>query len=136
MTISRREFIKTTAAASLAAAMPRLPEAYSAGSDTIRVGVVGCGGRGTGAAIDCLNAAPGVEVVAMYDLFMDRIDSSLKAIKEKHADKVKVTPERMFTGFDGFKKLSALPEVNLVITASPPGFRPMQLKAAIEGGKN
>jgi predicted dehydrogenase len=136
MTITRREFIKTTAAASLAAAMPRLPEAYAAGSDTIRVGVVGCGGRGTGAAIDCLNAAPGVEVVAMYDLFMDRIDSSLKAIKEKHADKVKVTPERMFTGFDGFKKLSALPEVNLVIMASPPGFRPMQLKAAIEGGKN
>jgi predicted dehydrogenase len=136
MTITRREFIKTTAAASLAAAMPRLPEAYAAGSDTIRVGVVGCGGRGTGAAIDCLNAAPGVEVVAMYDLFMDRIDSSLKTIKEKHPDKVKVAPERMFTGFDGYKKLSALPEVNLVIMASPPGFRPMQLKAAIEGGKN
>jgi predicted dehydrogenase len=116
--------------------MPRLPEAYAAGSDTIRVGVVGCGGRGTGAAIDCLNAAPGVEVVAMYDLFMDRIESSLKTIKEKHPDKVKVTPERMFTGFEGFKKLSALPEVNLVIMASPPGFRPMQLKAAVEGGKN
>jgi len=136
MTITRREFIKTTAAVSLAAAMPRLPEAYAAGSDTIRVGVVGCGGRGTGAAIDCLNAAPGVEVVAMYDLFMDRIESSLKTIKEKHPDKVKVTPERMFTGFDGFKKLSALPEVNLVIMASPPGFRAMQLKAAVEGGKN
>jgi predicted dehydrogenase len=136
MTITRREFIKTTAAVSLAAAMSRLPEAYAAGSDTIRVGVVGCGGRGTGAAIDCLNAAPGVEVVAMYDLFLDRIESSLKTIKEKHPDKVKVTPERMFTGFDGFKKLSALPEVNLIIMASPPGFRPMQLKAAVEGGKN
>ena len=134
--MKRREFIKTTAAVSLAAALPRLPEAYAAGSDTIRVGVVGCGGRGTGAAIDCLNAAPGVEVVAMYDLFMDRIESSLKTIKEKHPDKVKVTPERMFTGFDGFKKLSALPEVNLVIMASPPGFRAMQLKAAVEGGKN
>jgi len=134
--MKRREFIKTTAAVSLAAAMPRLPEAYAAGSDTIRVGVVGCGGRGTGAAIDCLTSTPGVEVVAMYDLFMDRIESSLKAIKEKHPDKVKVTPERMFTGFDGFKKLSALPEVNLIIMASPPGFRPMQLKAAVEGGKN
>ena len=134
--MKRREFIKTTAAVSLAAAMPRIPEVYAAGSDTIRVGVVGCGGRGTGAAIDCLNAAPGVEVVAMYDLFMDRIESSFKAIKEKHPDKVKVTPERMFTGFDGYKKLSALPDVNLVIMASPPGFRPMQLKAAIEGGKN
>jgi predicted dehydrogenase len=134
--MKRREFIKTTAAASLAAAMPRLPEAHAAGSDTIRVGVVGCGGRGTGAAIDCLSAAPGVEVVAMYDLFMDRIESSLKTIKEKHPDKVKVTPERMFTGFGGYEKLSALPEVNLVIMASPPGFRPIQLKAAVEGGKN
>jgi predicted dehydrogenase len=134
--MKRREFIKTTAAVSLAAAMPRIPEVYAAGSDAIRVGVVGCGGRGTGAAIDCLSAAPGVEVVAMSDLFMDRIDSSLKSIKEKHPDKVKVTPERMFTGFDGFKKLSALPEVNLIIMASPPGFRPMHLKAAVEGGKN
>src|SRR4030067_3228201 len=133
--MKRREFIKTTAAVSLAAAMPRIPEVYAAGSDAIRVGVVGCGGRGTGAAIDCLNSSAGVEVVAMYDLFMDRIESSFKAIKEKHPDKVKVTPERMFTGFEGFKKLSALPDVNLVIMASPPGFRPMQLKAAIEGGK-
>jgi predicted dehydrogenase len=134
--MNRREFIKTTAAASLAAAMPRIPGAYAQGSDTIRVGVVGCGGRGTGAAIDCLGAAPGVEVIAMSDLFQDRIDSSLAAIKEKHADKVKITPARMFTGFDGYRKLSALPEVNLVIMASPPGFRPMQLKAAVEGGKN
>jgi len=134
--MKRREFIKTTAAASLAAAMPRLHGAYAQGSDTIRVGVVGCGGRGTGAAIDCLNAAPGVEVVAMFDLFQDRIESSIKTITEKHPDKVKVTPARMFTGFDGYKKLSALPEVNLIIMASPPGFRPMQLKAAIEGGKN
>jgi len=134
--MKRREFIKTTAAVSVAAAMPRLSGAYVQGSDTIRVGIVGCGGRGTGAAIDCLNAAPGVEIVAMFDLFMDRIESSLKTILEKHPDKVKVTPERMFTGFDGYKKLSALPEVNLIIMASPPGFRPMQLKAAIEGGKN
>jgi predicted dehydrogenase len=136
MSVTRREFIKTTAAASLAAALPRIPGAYASGSDAIRVGVVGCGGRGTGAAIDCLNAAPGVEVMAMFDLFMDRIESSLKTIKEKHPDKVKVTPERMFTGFDGYEKLSALPEVNLIIMASPPGFRPIQLKAAVEGGKN
>ncbi len=134
--MKRREFIKTTTAASLAAAMPRISGAYAGGSDTIRVGVVGCGGRGTGAAINCLEAAPGVEVVAMFDLFTDRIESSLAKIKEVHPGKIKVTPERMFTGFDGYKKLSALPEVNLVIMASPPGFRPMQLKAAVEGGKN
>ncbi|MGB7297572.1 MAG: Gfo/Idh/MocA family oxidoreductase [Candidatus Aminicenantales bacterium] len=136
MSLTRREFIKTTTAASLAAALPRISGAYAAGSDTIRVGVVGCGGRGTGAAIDCLNSSSGVEVMAMFDLFMDRIESSLKTIKEKHPDKVNVTPERMFTGFDGYKDLCALPEVNLVVMASPPGFRPIQLKAAVEGGKN
>jgi predicted dehydrogenase len=134
--MKRREFIKTTAAASLAAAMPRLYGAYAAGSDTMRVGVVGCGGRGTGAAIDCLNAAPGIEVVAMFDLFQDRIDSSLKEIRDKHPDKVKVAPERMFTGFDGYKKLSVLPEVDLIIMAAPPGFRPAHLRAAVEGGKH
>ncbi len=136
MTLSRREFIKSSAAVSLAATLPRIPGAYAAGSDTIRIGVIGCGGRGTGAAINCLDAAPGVEIAAMFDLFQDRIDGSLKKIKEAHPDKVKVTTDHMFTGFDGYKKLVALPDVNMVVMASPPGFRPMQLKAAIEGGKN
>jgi len=136
MSVTRREFMKSTAAVSLAAALPRIPGARAAGSDTIRIGVVGCGGRGTGAAINCLEAAPGVEIAAMFDLFQDRIDSSLQKIREKFAAQVKVTPERMFTGFDGYKKLCALPEINLVVMASPPGFRPMQLRAAIEAGKN
>ncbi len=117
--VKRREFIKTTGMASLAAAMPRISGAYAAGTDTIRVGVVGCGGRGTGAALDCLNSSPGVEVVAMFDLFKDRIESSLKKITEAHPDKVKVAPDRMFSGFDGYKKLSSVPEVNLVINLSP-----------------
>jgi predicted dehydrogenase len=136
MTLTRRDFIKTTAAVSLAAALPRIPGAYAAGTDLIRVGVVGCGGRGTGAAIDCLNAASGVEVVAMHDLFQDRIDSSLQEIKKAHPDKIKVPPDRMFTGFDGYKKLAACPEVNLIVTAAPPGFRPLHLKAAVEAKKH
>jgi predicted dehydrogenase len=134
--VSRRNFIKTSVAASLAAALPRIPGAYAAGSDTIRVGVMGCGGRGTGAAIDCLNAAPGVEIVAMFDLFRDRVESSLAEIKKAHPDKVKVPPERVFTGFDGFKKLADCSDVNLVVMAAPPGFRPMHLQAAIEAGKH
>jgi predicted dehydrogenase len=134
--MNRREFVKTTAAVSLAAALPRVPGAYAQGSDTIRVGVIGCGGRGTGAAIDALNAAPGVEVVALFDLFQDRVEASLKKILEAHPDKVKVTPDRMFTGFDGYLKLAALPEVNYVIMATPPGFRPPHLKAVVEAGKN
>jgi predicted dehydrogenase len=134
--MNRREFVKTTAAVSLAAALPRIPGAYAQGSDAIRVGVIGCGGRGTGAAIDALNAAPGVEVVALFDLFQDRIDASLKKIQEAHPDKVKVTPDRMFTGFDGYLKLAAVPEVNYVVMAAPPGFRPIHLKAVVEGGKH
>jgi predicted dehydrogenase len=134
--ITRRDFIKTSAAASLAAAIPAGLGLSAAGSDAIRVGVVACGGRGTGAAIDCMESAPGVEIVAMGDLFADRIQSSLTRLREKHADKVKVTTDKCFTGFDAYKKVCTLPEVNLIVTAAPPGFRPLHLKAAIEAGKH
>jgi len=133
---SRRDFIKSSVAASLAAAIPGGLGLHAQGTDTIRIGVIGCGGRGTGAAIDCLDAAPGVEIVAMGDLFVDRIESSLKAIKEKHPDKVKVTKDRCFTGFDNYLKVVASPDVNLIVTAAAPGFRPIHLKAAVEGGKH
>ena len=134
--ITRRDFIKTSVGASLAAAMPGTLGLYAQGSDTIRIGVVGCGGRGTGAAIDCLNAAPGVEIVAMGDLFQDRIDSSLKRIQQAHPDKVKVPKDKCFTGFDNYLKVAACPEVNLIVTAAAPGFRPLHLKAAVDAGKN
>jgi len=134
--ISRRDFIKTSLAASLAAAIPGNLGLYAAGSDTIRVGVIGCGGRGTGAAIDCMNAAPGVEVVALGDLVSDRVESCLKKLREAHPDKVKVTPATCFTGFDNHKKVCAIPDVNLIVTAAPPGFRPIHLKAAVDAGKN
>jgi len=134
--ITRRDFIKTSAAASLAAAIPAGLGLYAAGSEAIRVAVIGCGGRGTGAAIDCMDAAPGVEVVAMADLFAERIQSSLAKLREKHADKVKVRLERCFPGFDAYKKACALPEANLIIMAAPPGFRPIHFRAAIEAGKH
>jgi len=134
--ITRRDFIKTSVGASLAAAIPGTLGLCAQGSDTIRIGVVGCGGRGTGAAIDCLNAAPGVEIVAMGDLFQDRIDSSLKRIQQAHPDKVKVPKDKCFTGFDNYLKVAACPEVNLIVTAAAPGFRPLHLKAAVDAGKN
>jgi myo-inositol 2-dehydrogenase / D-chiro-inositol 1-dehydrogenase len=134
--ISRRDFIKTSLAASLAAAIPGNLGLYAAGSDTIRIGVIGCGGRGTGAAIDCMNAASGVEVVALGDLVPDRVESCLKKLREAHPDKVKVTPATCFTGFDNHKKVCAVPDVNLIVTAAPPGFRPIHLKAAVDAGKN
>ena len=136
MEITRRDFIKTSLAASLASAIPRNLGLHAAGSDMIRIGMIGCGGRATGAAIDCLDAVPGVEVIAMFDLFPDRVDKSLARLREKHPDKIKVAPDKCFTGFDGYKKVCALPDVNLIVTAAPPGFRPIHLRAAVEAGKH
>jgi len=134
--ITRRDFIKASATASLAAAIPGSLGLYAAGSDTMRVGIIGCGGRGTGAAIDAVNSSPGVEIVALFDPFQDRIDGSLKTLREKVPAAVKVKPQACFTGLDGYKKLLAIKDINYIVTAAPPGFRPIHLKAAIEAGKN
>lgn len=143
---SRRRFMQGAAlsAAAMGLGGGRL---FAAGSDTIRVGLIGCGSRGMGAVRNCVDAAPNVEIVALGDLFQDRIDTCLKTIKtngEKdwsssapwtHADKVKVTPETCFTGFEAYKKVINS-GVDLVILATSPHFRPMHLKAAIEAGKH
>lgn len=134
--ITRRDFIKTTAAASLAAAIPGNLGLFAAGSDALRIGVIGCGGRGTGAAINCLEAAEGVEIVALGDLVPDRLESSYRKLMEKFPDRVRVPAGNRFTGFDNHLKVCALPEVNLIVTAAPPGFRPIHLKAAVEAGKH
>jgi len=134
--ITRRDFIKTTAAASLAAAIPGNLGLFAAGSDALRIGVIGCGGRGTGAAINCLEAAEGIEIVALGDLVPDRIESSYRKLMEKFPDRVRVPASNRFTGFDNHLKVCALPEVNLIVTAAPPGFRPIHLKAAVEAGKH
>jgi len=135
---SRRDFIKTSTAAlvggAMAAGWNRIPGAYAAGSDVIKVGVIGCGGRGTGAASDVLRAAPGVKIVAMGDAFKDHLDASLKELAE-FGDKVDVPPERQFVGFGAFEKVLAS-DINYVILATPPGFRPWHLNAAVEAGRH
>ncbi len=135
MPVTRRDFVKTAAAVSIAASLPEFG-VFASGSDAIKVGVIGCGGRGTGAAIDCLNAAPGVEIVALGDLVPDRIESALARLTKQFPDRVKVPADRRFTGFDNYRKVCALDDVNLIVTAAPPGFRPIHLKAAIESGKH
>ncbi len=134
--VTRRDFVKTAAAASLAAAIPGSMGVFAQGSDTIKVGVIGCGGRGTGAAIDCLKADPGIEIVALGDLVPDRIESSLARLMKEFPARVKVPAARQFTGFDNFTGVCSVPEVNLIVTAAPPGFRPIHFKAAIEAGKH
>jgi myo-inositol 2-dehydrogenase / D-chiro-inositol 1-dehydrogenase len=133
---NRRDFCKTAAAASVAAALPGSLGVFARGSDAIKVGVIGCGGRGTGATLDCLEADPGVEVVALGDLVPDRVESALAKLKGKFPDRVKVPANRCFTGFDNYLGVLSCPDVNMIVTATPPGFRPIHLKAAIEAGKH
>jgi len=134
--VTRRDFVKTAAAASFAATIPGNLGLFAAGSDAIKIGLIGSGGRGTGAALDCLKAAAGVEVVAIGDLVADRVQSSLARLKKDFPDRVKVPVDRQFTGFDNYLKVCACPDVNLIVTAAPPGFRPLHLKAAVEAGKH
>ena len=131
---TRREVLKTASLASIAAAFPGGLWAAGA-SEKIRVGLVGCGGRGSGAAVDCATASPDVEIVALGDLFPDMLEASLKELNAKLPGRVKATPDTCFTGFDAYKKVLATP-VDLVILASPPFFRPQHLAAAIEAGKH
>jgi predicted dehydrogenase len=136
---SRRDFIKTSAAVvgtTLAANLISIPGAYAAGSDEIRIGLVGCGGRGTGAVENAFNSAQGVKLVAMGDVFKDRLDESRAQLMKKNADKMAVKEEHCFTGFDAYEKVINTKEVNYIILATPPGFRPIHLKAAVEAGKN
>jgi myo-inositol 2-dehydrogenase / D-chiro-inositol 1-dehydrogenase len=136
--VSRRTFVQTTAAATAAFV---LPGAHAAGSDVIRVGLVGCGGRGTGAARDCMRGADGVELVALGDLVPDRLAQCraelTKAVAEDPAlaAKYKVTDARCFTGFDAYQKVLAS-DIHLVILATPPAFRPAHLAAAVAAGKH
>ncbi|MHC4169279.1 MAG: Gfo/Idh/MocA family protein [Planctomycetota bacterium] len=104
------------------------PLAEARGSETIRVGVVGCGGRGSGAADNCVNSARGVKIVALADAFGDRLGD----IKKRY----EIPDNRCFTGLDGYKKLMALDDINMVIIASPPGFKPPQFAEAVNRGKN
>lgn len=136
--LTRRDFLRASAVATAGIATQMTPgyaAAFAGQSETIRVGLIGCGGRGTGAARDCITAADGVELVAMGDLFPDRVARSKEQLTQALGDKFKVTDERTFTGFDAYQQVIDS-GVDLVILASPPGFRPEHLRAAINAGKH
>src|SRR5262245_64264118 len=119
---SRREFLTTAAVAGTLAALSNATDTsnvHAAGSDVLRVGLVGCGGRGTGAASQALQADPNVKLVAMADAFADQLSASLENLKkeEKIKDKIDVPTERQFVGFDAYKQLIGS-GVDLVILAT------------------
>jgi predicted dehydrogenase len=101
--------------------------------EPIKAGLIGCGGRGTGAARQFLNAGPNLELVAIGDVFQDKIDNCRKEIKEKNG--VEVPDEMCFVGFDAYKKVLEQ-DINYVIMATPPYFRPQQFQAAVEARKH
>ncbi len=130
---NRREFIQRSAAA--AAVLPFA--VHAAGPEVIKVGLVGCGGRGTGAASQALRADKHAKLVAMADVFGDRLESSLKTLQAggEWAAKIDVPRERQFVGWDAFQQLLAT-DVDVVLLATPPQFRPAHLAAAVQAGKH
>jgi len=135
---SRREFLKTSALVGGALAAPAiLPGKLFANerTDTLKVGLIGCGGRGTGAAGQALSADKNVVLSAMGDAFAQPLQNSLKALQKDHGERVKVTPDTSFVGLDSYQKVIGS-GVDVVLLATPPGFRPMHLKAAIDAGKH
>ncbi len=135
---SRREFLKSSsalvAAGRRAACWPCRPTPTPQGSDVIKVGLVGCGGRGTGAAEQSINASTNIKLHAMGDLFKDHLDNATDKLA-KFGDKIDVADDRNFIGFDAYKQVIDS-GVDLVILATPPGFRPKHIKAVIAAGKN
>ncbi len=133
---SRREFVKTSAllTGGLLAPSFLIPGAYAAPQNHLKLALIGCGGRGTGAVFQAFDTGHPIKLVAMADAFEDRLEGSYKPIIEKYGkDKVDVPLERRFVGFDAYKK--AIAEADVVILASPPGFRPSHFEEAVRQGK-
>ncbi len=144
LAIDRRKFVKGSAlmtGALIAGGMPLSASAFvNPKAEKLKLALVGCGGRGTGTTVQALNADPDVELIAMADAFSDRIEQSLTNIKETdlllpdRKKNIRVEPDMMFSGFDAYKKAIAVADV--VILATPPGFRPYHLEEAVNGGKH
>jgi predicted dehydrogenase len=138
--VSRRQFLKTSGAVvtGAIAAHDFIPDrVHAADSDALRVGLIGCGGRGTGAAAQALQADSNVKLVALGDAFTDRLQTSLATLQKQQeiAHKIDVPPDRCFVGFDAYQSVLAC-GVDVVVLATPPHFRPLHLKAAVDAGKH
>jgi len=133
---SRRDFMRASAAVAFGSTIPVLPGAYAGGSETIKAALIGCGGRGSGAAEDCLKAAAAtgmnVKFLAVADAFENRAKGAAGNLNKKGGD---IPPERTFSGLDAYQK-AIDSGIDLVVTAAAPGFRPQHFEAAIKAGKN
>lgn len=135
---NRRDFIKaSTAAGAALATLSLAPAVHAAGSDVLKVGLVGCGGRGTGAAAQAVAAAEGVRVVALGDVFRAKVDAAREALAQSDvAARARVADADCFDGLDAYRHVIRHPEVDVVIHATPPAFRPQHLAEAVAAGKH
>ncbi|HEX6984554.1 MAG TPA: Gfo/Idh/MocA family oxidoreductase [Planctomycetaceae bacterium] len=138
---SRRDFLKTSSAAAVSTGLLSLPiaaRAYASGDDAIKVGLVGCGGRGTGAAEQALSVQNNVKLTAMGDAFRHRLDGAYDNLRKKFENqpgRVDVSEDQKYVGLDAFQKVIDS-GVDLVVLATPPGFRPVHFEAAVKAGKH
>jgi predicted dehydrogenase len=131
MDITRREFIGTASAAAAAAGSLSAAQA----EEPIRVGIIGCGGRGTGAGDNVMEADGYTKVVALADMFQSRADRSRATLSKKYPDRARIDDNKVFVGWDAYKRLLDT-DVQYVILAEPPGLRPPHFEAAVEAGKH
>lgn len=140
MNYSRRQFIKTAGLATAGTVLATRSSfgsnsIWTANSNTLKVGLIGCGGRGTGAAGEALSADPNVIITAMADAFEDHLQISFNSLKEKYGNKVQVPDSNKFVGLDAYQKLIDS-DVDVVLLAAPPCFRPRHLEAAVNANKH
>jgi myo-inositol 2-dehydrogenase/D-chiro-inositol 1-dehydrogenase len=136
---SRRDFLKTSTALAAGAAMAgsllSVPAVHAAGDETIKIALVGCGGRGSGACSQALSTSGPTRLIAVADAFEDNARAGLKNLKAAHGEKVAVAEDHIFHGFDAYKQaVDCGPD--LVILATPPGFRSYHFEYAVKQGKN
>jgi len=135
---TRRDFLRTSAALAGTAMLGELPisrSAYAAGSDTIKIGLIGCGGRGTGAAINAMNAGKDIRLVALADVFPDKLRAARQKLKNARPEQTAVDDDHCFAGFDGYQRLIES-GVDAVLIAPTSHFIPVHLQAAVEAGKH
>ncbi|HOY57688.1 MAG TPA: Gfo/Idh/MocA family oxidoreductase [Verrucomicrobiota bacterium] len=136
---SRREFLKSTSRVAAASALAgvALPHVHAAEDSTLQLALIGCGGRGTGAIVNALatrNQGP-IKLVAMADVFKERLDDSYRNLSRNHAAQMDVPPERRFIGFDAYKKaMDCLKPGDIMVAATPPAFRWVHFTYAIQKG--
>jgi len=137
---SRRDFVRTSGSAVIATGLglnilTAQERKHVFNVDTLKVGLIGCGGRGSGAALQATLADDNVVLTAMADIFRDSLDKSYKNLMDENPDKIQVTEDHKFVGFEAYKKVLES-DVDVVILTTPPSFRPAHLEAAIAAGKH